>query len=34
MKIETKEFIFELIQLNAPRGVDVELTEDTTFLTI
>lgn len=34
LKIEAKEFIFELIQLNAPRGVDVELTEDTTFLTI
>ncbi len=31
MKMETKKIIFELIQLNAPRGVNVELTEDTTF---
>lgn len=31
MKIETKEFIFELIRLNAPRDVNIELTESTTF---
>lgn len=31
MKKDTKEIIFELIRLNAPRGVQVELKENTTF---
>ena len=31
LKKDTKEIIFELIRLNAPRGVQVELKENTTF---
>lgn len=31
LKIETKDIILELIRLNAPRNVNVKLTENTTF---